>query len=149
MRNLREACPRKVSDEGSYFIFPTQFFNQLMNQLGDGLYTFKNVQQFTSTKRKNMDIFAFDKVFVTINFSEVHWYYATIHMKKKTIEMHNSSKFGSDQASVDMMHLWHYLQDEHARIHNGDPQQVLGHWEFIPVQLLNNPQQSNSKFYVL
>ena len=70
--------------------------------------------------------------------------------------MHNSSKFGYDQASVDMMHLWHYLKDEHARIqnrhariHNRDPQQVLGSWNFVPVQLLNNPQQSNSKFYVL
>ena len=102
-----------------------------------------------------MDIFAFDKVFVTINFSTVHWYYATIDMKKKTIEMHNSSEDGYDQATVDMTHLWWYLQDEHARIqkrharkHNRDPQPVLGKWKFIRVQLLNNPQQNNSKFYV-
>ena len=123
-----------------------------MNKEGkrrDGLYTFENVQNFTSSKTKDMDIFAFDKVFVPINYGTVHWYYATIDMKKKTIKMHNSSETGSDQASIDMEHLWHYLWDEHDRRHIGDPQQVLGHWEFIQNQPLNNPQQRNSKFYVL
>ena len=152
MRNLRDTCLLQEPDQGSYFIFPTQFMNRLMNKEGevrDGLYTFENVRYFTSSKRKDMDIFALDKVFVSINYGSVYWYYATIDMKKKTIEMHNSSETGSDQASIDMKHLWHYLWDEHDRRHNGGTQQVLGQWKFIQNQPLKTPQQRNSKFYVL
>ena len=126
--------------------------NRLLNKegkVGEGLYTFENVKHFTSSKRKDMDIFALDKVFVPINYDSVHWYYATIDMKKKTIEMHNSDETGSTQASIDMMHLWHYLRDEHDRRHNGDALQVLGQWIFIKNQPLKTPQQNNSKFYVL
>ena len=96
-----------------------------------------------------MDIFALDKVFVPIKYGSVHWYYATIDMKKKTIEMHNSSDIGSIQASQDLKHLWHYLQDEHERRHNGDALQLLGQWIFIKNQPHTTPQQRNSKFYVL
>ena len=130
--------------------FPTQFMNRLLNKSGlvrEGMYTFENVKRFT--KRKEMDISALDKVFVTINYCNLHWYYATINMKTRTVEMHNSSDIGSVQASQDLKHLWHYLQDEHKRRHNGDALPLLGQWILIKNQPHTTPRQRNSKFYVL
>ena len=102
--------------------------NRVLNKSGkvrEGMYTFENVKHFTSSKRKDMDIFALDKVFVPINYCNMHCYYATIDMKMRTIQIHNSSGVGSVQENQDLKHLWHYLQDEHKRQHNGDALPLL------------------------
>ena len=59
----------------SYFIYPFQFRTALLNKgdkFRDGKYTYENVIKYTSAARKDIDIFAFDKVFVPINYQNLH-----------------------------------------------------------------------------
>ena len=52
-----EECLRQDPDQGSYFIFPSQFMTQLLNKEGKvrgGEYTFKNVKRYTSSKKKTL-----------------------------------------------------------------------------------------------
>ena len=50
MQKFRDACLRQEPDQGSYFIFPSQFMNRSLNKEGkvrNGMYTFDNVKRYT------------------------------------------------------------------------------------------------------
>ena len=52
-----EACLLQDPDQQSYFIFPSQFMNQLLNKFGEvggGEYTFENVVRYNFTKKKTL-----------------------------------------------------------------------------------------------
>ena len=125
---------------------------QLLNkgdEFRDGKYTYENVIKYTFTTRKDIDIFAFDKVFVPINFSNMHWYFAMINMREKTIQIYNSSEDGKKQANLDLRHLLHYLEDEHNRTKGGSAPPFSNHWRVIENQRNITPSQTNCRFYVL
>ena len=139
-------------EQQSYFIYPSQFMTQLLNKgdkFRDGKYTYENVERYTKTKTKTIDIFAYDKVFVPTNFSNMHWYFAMINMTEKTIQIYNSSEDGEFQANQDLRHLLHYLQDEHNQRKDGIAPPFLNQWQLINNQRSIPPSQTNCMFYVL
>ena len=145
----RDDCLHPGTKQQSYFIFPTTFITQLLNKSGhfsDGEYTYARVIQYTHTARKDINIFTFDKVFVPINFQNLHWYFAMINMREKTIQIYNSSDVGELQANRDLHHLLHYLRDEHKRIKDPAAPPLLDQWKLIKNQRRITPSQKNSMF---
>ena len=98
------------------------------------------MKRYTSHTKKDIDIFALDKVFVLINYHNMHWYYATINMKGKTIQIYNSSEDGATQANQDLKHLLNYLQDEHNQRNNGIALPFLDQWQLIKNQRTTTPR---------
>ena len=101
-----------------HFTFPVHELNKF-REIGGGEYTFENVVRYTFNNKKDIDIFAFEKVFVPISYENTHWYFAMINMAEKMIQIYNSSEDEESQANQDLHHLLQYLRDEHKRRKDG------------------------------
>ena len=97
-------------------------------------------------QKKTIDIFDFGKVFIPINYQNLHWYYAVMYMKRKKIQIYNRSKLGSDQ---DPNYLLTYLLDEYKERKDGAPLPDPDKLSLIKNQPGTTPKQKNGLFYVL
>ena len=138
-------------EQHSYFIYPSMFWTALVNKHHKdrgGQYTYDNVIKYTCTTRKVIDIFAFDKLFVPINYGNLHWYFAMIHMREERIQIYNSSPFAKEEEYQNLCHLLHYLRDEHARTKKENALPISNKWQLIETERAITPMQKNRKFYV-
>ena len=71
---------------------------------------FPRLKRILVTKKRAIDIFDYDKVFVPINYDCIHQFYAVMYMEQKRIQIYNSSELGSNKY---LKHLLIYLKDEH------------------------------------
>ena len=100
--------------------------------------------KYTCSKKRTIDIFDFDKVFVPINYQNIHWYYAMMYVKQKRIQIYNSSQLGSNQY---LKHLLTYLKDKHKE-RKDTPLLDPDKWCLIKNQP-GTPTQENDMFYIL
>ena len=95
-------------------------------------------------KKRTIDIFDYDEVFVPINYGHIHWFYTVMYMEQKRIQIYNSSELGSNKY---LKHLLIYLKDEHKE-RKGTPLPDPDRWSLIN----NQPEthtQKNGTFYIL
>jgi sentrin-specific protease 1 len=84
-------------------------------------YNFKNVENYTGSKRMNVDLSKMEKVFFPTNVGNSHWYLIYADMARKEMHLYDSGiRFGTVEDRLHMMKaVSRYITDELRRRNTG------------------------------
>lgn len=126
--------------KGGCHFFSSYFMTKLLSRdptSTEDRYEYRNVRKWT--KRKGVDLFAHNKVFIPINQGFDHWNLVVIDMQAKKIQLYDS--MNKDKPEV-LQYLLQYLKDEHMD-KKGVPLPDPDDWELVGIQRNQTPRQGN------